>query len=85
MVVVVVLLLLLLLVVGATFVLSDLYTIQKNFKNRSVDTSDIRYSAKFQPNVTCNFAKNRQKQFCNFFAILRFCLFDLQNDLKIQI
>ncbi len=56
MVVVVVVVVLLLL--GATFILSDLCKIQKNYENKSVDTSEIKYCAKFQPSVTSIFAKN---------------------------
>ncbi len=39
---------------------------RKTYKNKSVDTSDTRYCAKFQPFVTSIFAKNRQKRFCVF-------------------
>ncbi len=85
-VVVVVVLLLLLLLVGDTFVLSVLWSLQKNlYKNKSVDNSDIRYCVKFQPFLTSVFAKNRQKRFNDFWRFCVFCLFDLENDVKIQI
>ncbi len=58
---------------------------RKTYKNKSVDTSDIRYCAKFQPIVTSNFAKNRQKRLWIFWRFCVFCLFDHQNELKIHI
>ncbi len=48
---------------------------RKTYKNKSVDTKDIRYCAKFQPFVTSIFAKNLQKTILQFFAILRFLPF----------
>ena len=57
----------------------------RTYKNKSVDTSDIRYCAKFQPFVTSNFAKNGQKRFCEFLRFWNFVRFDLKNDLQIQI
>ncbi len=48
---------------------------RKTYKNKSVDTSDIRYRANFQPSVTSIFAKNCRKWFCIFFAILQILLF----------
>ncbi len=39
---------------------------RKTYTNKSVDTSDLRYCAKFQPFVTSIFAKNRKKRFCDF-------------------
>ncbi len=68
-----VLLLLLLLFLLALLLYYRIYArYRKTYKNKSVDTSDIGYCAKFQPIVTCIFAKNRQKRFCNFLTILRF-------------
>ena len=48
----------------------------------SVNNSETRNCAKFQPFVTCNFAKNCDFSFLQFCV---FCLFDLQNNLKFQI
>ncbi len=52
---------------------------RKTYENKSVDTSDIRYCAKFQPFVTSIFARNCKKRFCNF---LQFCVFLLFWPLK---
>ncbi len=85
----VLLLLLLLLLLLFLLALLSYYRIyaqyRKTYKNKSVDTKDLRYCAKFQPFVSCIFAENCQKRFCNFSRFHVFCLFDLQNDLKIQI
>ncbi len=39
---------------------------RKTYENKSVDTSNTRYCAKFQPFATSTYAKNCQKQFCIF-------------------
>ncbi len=55
------------------------------YENKVVDPGGKRSCAKFEPIVTNSFAKNGQKRlifFCNFTF---FGLFDLQNDLQIQI
>ncbi len=80
---VIVAVLLLLLLLGATYVSWDLIMIWKNFK--SVDTSEIRYCAKYQPCVTNICAKNGQNLYC---AFLRFCVFcfltiKFKNEIKI--
>ena len=54
-------------------------------KNKSADTVEKRYYAKFHPFVTCIFPKNRQKRFHIFCDFAFLCLFDIQNELKIQI
>ncbi len=41
---------------------------RKIYKNKSVDTSEIRYCAKFQTSVTCIFTKKCQKHFCMFLS-----------------
>ena len=58
---------------------------RKTYKNKSVDKSEIRYCAKFQTSVTCIFTKKMPKTFLHvFYPAKIICLFDLQNDLKIQ-
>ncbi len=58
---------------------------RKTYWNKSVDTSDIGYCANFKPSVTSIFVKNCQKWLFHFLQFCVFCLFYLQNDLKIQI
>ena len=53
------LLLLLLLVLLSYYWIYARY--RKTYENKSVDTSDIRYQANFQPSVTSIFAKNCRK------------------------
>ncbi len=55
------------------------------YKNKVVDPSEKRFCAKFEPFVTNSFAKNGKKWFIAFLQFYVFGLFDLQNDLQIQI
>ncbi len=62
--------LLLLVVVGTSIVLSDLHAIQ-TFKDKSVDTSETSYCAKFQPFVPSIFADKCLRMLCmNVFSFL---------------
>ena len=55
------------------------------YKISLVDHNDVKNCANFQPIVTSTFAKKAKNDFAIFFKFAVFLLFDLPNDLKIQI
>ena len=57
---------------------------RKTYENKSVDTSDIRYCAKFQPSVTNNFAKKCKNWFRDF-VFLAFLIFKMTSKFKFDL
>ncbi len=80
------LLLLLLLLFNKLCIIIKRTSYKNLYKNKVVDPSKKGSCAKFEPNMISTCAKNCKKTiyrfFCNF---LVFGVFDLQNDLQIQI